>query len=127
MTEFYNSTVSGAHMTAGTDETIRVAELSALVEMALGHPLDQETFQALATVQAALWSVRTALTKRLQNGELSPNQFLDQMDSSLRSAMEQSRVLLGDERFEMIFGHAGEHPEGLINATTFMERTIADA
>jgi hypothetical protein len=127
MTELYNSSVSEARMTAVTEEATRLTELSALVEMALGHPLDQETFRALSSIQTALWNLRTALTTRLNNGELTPNQYLVQLDASLRSAMEQSRVLLGDERFKMIFGEAGEHPERLINATTFMEQTIADA
>jgi hypothetical protein len=127
MTEFYNSTVSEARMTTVTEEATRLTALSTLVEMALGHPLDQETFQALSSIQTALWNMRVALTTRLNNGELTPNQYLLQLDASLRSAMEQCRVLLGDQRFGVIFGEAGEHPEVLINATTFMEQTIADA
>ena len=127
MTEFYNSAVSDGRVKSATEEAARLTELSALVGVALGHPLDQETFQALSSIQTALWNVRTALMGRLHSGELTPNQFLNQMDASLRLAMEQSRALLGDERFKLIFGEAGEHPEGLINPTTFMERTVADA
>jgi hypothetical protein len=122
-----DSVSGGARMTAVTEEATRLTELSALVEMALGHPLDQETFRALFSIQKELWNLRTALTTRLNNGELTPNRYLVQLDVGLRLAMEQSRVLLGDERFKLIFGEAGERPESLINATTFMEQTIADA
>jgi hypothetical protein len=159
MVEFYNSAVSEGRMKSATEEAARLTELSALVEIALGHPLDQETFQALSSIQIALWNVRTALMGRLHSGELTPNQLLNQMDASLNLAMEQSRALLGDlhsgeltpnqllnqmdaslnlameqsrallgdERFKLIFGDAAEHSEGLINPTTFMERTVADA
>ena len=41
-------------MTAVTEEATRLTELSALVEMALGHPLDQETFRALFSIQKEL-------------------------------------------------------------------------
>ena len=34
--------------------------------------------------------------------------------------MERSRSLLGDERFDAIFGEAGKHPDGLADRDTFL-------
>ncbi len=43
-------------MTTVTEEATRLRELSTLVEMALDHPLYEETFRALFSIQTALWS-----------------------------------------------------------------------
>jgi hypothetical protein len=127
MIGFYNLAVSTGRTTSGAEEGTQLAELSAMIEMALGHPIDGETLRALRAIQAELWRSGSELVRRLHGGELDPDQYLDQLHASIAGAMSQSRSLLGEQRFEIIFGDAGKNPEELINRTIFMERTIADA
>jgi len=127
MIGFYNLAVSAARMTSVAEENTQLVELSAMVEMALGQPIERETLEALQAVQRELWRSRSELVRRLHAGELTPDQYLDQLHASIATAMGQSRSLLGEERFQIIFGEAGKNPEGLVNRTIFMERTIADA
>jgi hypothetical protein len=127
MIGFYNAAVSTIRTTTAAEEDAQLAELSALTEMALGYPLDRDTLRALRDIQAELWRSRSALVARLHNGELTPDQYLDQLNGSIRLAMGKSQYLLGVERFRKIFGDPGENPEGLVNRYTFMEQTIADA
>jgi hypothetical protein len=120
----YNSTVSS---TVATQEASHVAELAALVEMALGHRIEKTTLKSLATIQADLRRTQSQLARWLDTGRVTPDQYLDMLNTTLRAAMEQSRILLGDERFQVIFGEPGKHPEGLVNRATFMEQIASEA
>jgi hypothetical protein len=117
--DVYNSTVLTARATAAAEEATQLAELSALLEMALGRPADQATLSAFQRIQDELRSAQSELVGRLHKGELAPDQYLDRLNASLRRAMERSRSLLGDQAFQEIFGESGRHPEGLINRYTF--------
>jgi hypothetical protein len=122
-----DATVSGGHMVSGSQQNSQLAELSAMVETALGYRIDQETIVALFAIQTDLQRADSISVARLEAGEITPDQYLDQVNANLQSAMNQSKALLGEQRFQAIFGEAGDHPEGLIHRYTFMERTIADA
>jgi hypothetical protein len=122
----YNVRVTTVRAAVIAEEVTQLAELSAMIEMALGRPLDQTTLSALLAIQTVLRQTQSALVSRLQNGELTPDQYLDQLNSTLKLAMDETRLLLGDEGFQAIFGEAGRHPAGLIQRDTFMERTITD-
>jgi hypothetical protein len=122
-----STAVLGGHMDSGSQQNTQLAELSAMVEAALGHRMDQETLFSLFAIQTDLQRADAISVARLEAGEITPDQYLDQVNASLRSAMNQSKALLGEQRFHAIFGEAGNHPEGLIDRYTFMERTIADA
>jgi hypothetical protein len=104
-----------------------LAELSALVEMALGHPIEPETLATLRAIQVELWNARSDLVTRLHDGEITPDQYLERLHDAIRGAMSRSLSLLGEERFQRIFGESGRNPEGLVNRNIFMEQTIADA
>jgi hypothetical protein len=116
--DVYSSAVSTARGTASAEEDTRLAELSALLEMALGHPVDQPTLSALHEIQTELRRAQSELVVRFDSGELTPDRYLKLLNDTLRSTMERSRSLLGDERFQAIFGEAGRYPEGLINRYT---------
>jgi hypothetical protein len=102
-----------------------LAELSALLEMALGHPADQATLSGFQRIQDELRSAQSELVGRLDKGELAPDQYVDRLNAGLRLAMERSRSPLGDQAFQAIFGESGRHPEGLINRYTFCVGTRA--
>lgn len=86
------------------DEARRLSELSALVHLGLGHPLDARTFQRIAVLQSALQARQTALASALQATRLSPENYLDQLQSALAEWARQTESALGRERFVAIFG-----------------------
>jgi len=120
----YNSMVSSMvstnHNTGVSAEAVELDELSALVEMGLGHPLDPPTLNALFVIQTALRKDQSGLVTRLDAGELTSHQYVDQLTLILQSAMAESQKLLGDERFRLIFGEAGRHPESIIDRDRFV-------
>jgi hypothetical protein len=119
----YHRAVSAAHAASASEEARRLAELAALVEMALGEPLDRSTFDALAAIQAGLWRTRTDLSASLEAGAMTSQTYWARLNSALQSAMDQSRSLLGEKRFQAIFGDAGRHPEGLVHRETFLAQS----
>jgi hypothetical protein len=113
----YNSPVSNTVATEGPN----VAEFLALVEATLAYRVDQPTLAKLAAIQANLQHTQAEIASWLDAGEIKPEQYLELLNTLLRSAMEQSRILLGDERFYAVFGEAGKNPEGLVDRATFLE------
>jgi hypothetical protein len=121
----YNLMITTAPMAIPAEEEVtQLAELSAMIELALGHPLDQVTLGALLEIQTVMRQTQSVLVARLQNGEITPDQYLAQLNSSFKLTMDETRLLLGHERFQAIFGEAGRHPEGLIDRDRFMERKL---
>ena len=105
------------------EESIRLAELSATIEAALGYPLDKETFNALADIQMRLQRTQIDLALRLDRGLISAEEYLRVLNMAVRSAMAESRMLLGEGRFHAIFGKAGHWPEGLIDKEKFLSKS----
>jgi hypothetical protein len=115
----YDQAVSGPKVTAENGETSRLNELAALVEMALGRPLDAPTFQALAIAQSELWKSQENLETMLQRGDVHPEDYLKRLNSAIEHSMQLSLRVLGRERFDAIFGEAGRHPEDLVDRAIF--------
>jgi len=40
--------------------------------------------------------------------------------------MDRMRAALGEERFNVVFGEAGRHPEGLVDRSTFMNAIASE-
>jgi hypothetical protein len=119
----YDRSVSRAH-TAPTDEgSIRLSELSALVQMRLGEPLDPATSKNLARIQEDLWRRRADLVAALASEVLKPEEYLARLNEALCVAMDRSRALFGQECFRAIFGDVGLNPEA--DRETFMAQVSA--
>jgi hypothetical protein len=118
--DIYNKAISMAHASTDNEKLRRSAELAALVEMGLGRSLDEATFNELKKIQSNLWDTQTELNARLEAGTLSPEAYLSRINAALKTSLENSQSLLGDEQFDAIFGDAGRHPEGLIDRDTFL-------
>jgi hypothetical protein len=122
MIDLYNSRVTSSRPTANTEEATQSDDLSALIQMALGYPLDDETFAALLAIQRELWNNKNNLAMRLQNGQLRPEDYLSQLNETIKLAMDKSCRLLEDERFQRIFGEPGRFPEGLVDPAIFLSQ-----
>lgn len=70
-------------------ETARLADLAALVQLGLGHPLDADTFDAVANIQ-----------KHLQEAGGTKGFH----DPSVSRYFQQMEDVLGTERYSLIFG-----------------------
>jgi hypothetical protein len=116
----YNRAVSAAHSAGTDDDTVRRAELSALIQACLGHSIDQQTFDRLANAQARFQIEQARLAERLDAGVLTPEDYLLGLNNRLRRWRDRSRSILGRENFSAIFGEAGEHPGTLVDRETFL-------
>jgi len=98
-----------------------MGELSALVKATLGDSIDERTVDALVHTQAAMKRGQAHLVHLLDTHEISPDDYLIRLNALLRMWMEHSEKLLGTERFHIIFGEAGDHPEDLIDVEAFFQ------
>ena len=117
----YNRKVTAAYTQGETMESTRMAELSALAEMALGEPLDRETLAALFAIQSDLQRAESGLEAKFDAGEMTPDQYLQRTDAEFLVAMKRSQELLGHERFRVIFGDEALRPEGMTDRDAFMK------
>jgi hypothetical protein len=107
-------------------EMNRLTEISALAEMALGHPLDTSTRRSLQRIQRDFTRRQARLVHNLDSDIVTAEEYLGQLNALLRSMMDRTQALLGDERFNAIFGEAGRYPEGLVDSGTFREAVASD-
>jgi hypothetical protein len=107
-------------------EMDRLTEISALAEMALGHPLDASTRRSLQKIQRDFTRRQGRLVHNLDLGIVTSEEYLGQLNALLRSMMDRTQALLGDERFNAIFGEAGRYAEGLVDRGTFMEAVASE-
>jgi hypothetical protein len=117
-----HSVVSNYVFAQGAQRGGEVLDFSAIAEATLGHPLEERARAQLQVIQAELRGAQFELIRRLQCGEITPDQYLGNFNNVLRSAMEKCRDLLGDKLFRDIFGEAGLHPEGLVDKNAFTEQ-----
>src|SRR5260370_807296 len=82
----YNLTPS----TTTAQEVPPVAELRALIESALGHPIEKATLKGLVTVQADLRRNQSQITRWLGSAERTAEQYLELVNTAVRSAIEHS-------------------------------------
>lgn len=104
-----------------------MAKLAALAEMALGHPLDQRTLESLLAIQETLRIAQSKLVQLFDAGELTADEYLIRLNAILEKAMQDNRTLLGDERFQAIFGDAGRYLEGLVDQKIFQAHAARKA
>jgi hypothetical protein len=103
-------------------ERVRLAELSALVELGLGRPLDRERFNALAAIQHDLRKAQEALADDLENGKITPEAYLGMLGKTLTQTMHRSEELLGHDNFKAIFGEPPHTSENLIDSEVFFKQ-----
>jgi hypothetical protein len=118
----YDRAVLMANQNDRDDEKVRLAELSALVELGLGTKLNVETFSKLAEIQFSLRQEQKKLATILQDGKITEKQYLGYFNSALSNAINQTQKLLGPDRFKAIFGEAGYQPEQLIDPEIFLNQ-----
>jgi hypothetical protein len=114
-----------AKLRNGTDGegATRLAELGALAELGLGEALDARKLAALALIQSELQSAQQRLKGMLDDGQITPPDYLKLLNATLAKSMERSLSLLGVGTFNAIFGDTGHDPEGLIDAEMFLQKT----
>jgi hypothetical protein len=107
-------------------ERTQLTEILALVEMALGQRLETPMRQSLQRIQRDFLRRQARLVRNLDLGIVAPEEYLKQLNTLLRSKMDRTQVLLGDERFKSVFGEAGRNPESLVDRSTFMDAIAAE-
>jgi hypothetical protein len=107
-------------------EMNQLTEISVLAEVALGHPLDAPTRRSLQKIQKDFSRRQARLVHNLDLGIVTSEEYLGQLNALLRSMMDRTQALLGDERFNAIFGEAGRYPESLVDRRTFMEAVASE-
>lgn len=107
-------------------EPTQLTEFLVLAEGALGHHLDEPTRRSLRKIQRDFSRRRAQLVRVLDLGVVAPEEYLDQLNALLKTMMDRMRAALGEERFNVVFGEAGRHPEGLVDRSTFMNAIASE-
>jgi hypothetical protein len=110
----YSATQSGK-------EPTQLTELLTLAESALGRRLDEPTRRSIRKTQLDFSRRQARLIHILDLGIVTPEEYLDRFNVLVESTMDRMRDALGEERFGIIFGEAGRHPESLVDRSTFMD------
>lgn len=119
---------SGVHKTPRSGmELTQLTEFLVLAEGALGSQLDQDTRRSLRKIQRDFLRRQAQLIRILDLGVMPPEEYLDQFNALLKTMMDRMRVTLGEERFNIVFGEAGSHPEGLVDRSTFMDAIASES
>lgn len=100
--------------TLNEEENIQLAELAALVETALGQPLADSMLRELAAIQADIRNAYARIDRQFEEGTLTSEDCLNQLEAVIVKSMERCVLLLGDAKFDAIFGEAARHPKDLI-------------
>lgn len=104
---------------------MREIEFMALAESALGGQLDEGIRRALRRIQRDSSRRQTQLVHVFDLGAMPPDEYLDQLNAILKNMMDQMLIVLGEERFSVVFGEAGRHPEGLVDRGAFINGALA--
>ena len=109
-----------------TMEPTQLTEFLMLAEGTLGHHLDEPTRRSLRKIQRDFSRRRAQLVRVLDLGLIPPEEYLDQLNAVLKKMMDRMRAALGEERFNVVFGEAGRHPEGLVDRSAFMDAIASE-
>jgi hypothetical protein len=114
------------HIPQSSMEMMQLTEFLALAENALGNRLDEGTRRSLRKIQRDFIRRQTQLARVLDLEAMSPEEYLGQFNALLKTMMDRMRATLGEERFNIVFGEAGRHPEGLVDRDTFMDAVASE-
>jgi hypothetical protein len=105
---------------------MQLTEFLALAEGALGHRLDERARRSLRKIQTDFRHRQEQLVRVLDLNAVTPEEYLDQFNALVKATMDRMRAVLGEERFNIIFGEVGRHPEGLVERSTFMDAIASE-
>lgn len=97
-----------------------------ITEMAISRDVtltEDEAAQMLA-LQTILRGKRDETIRRLDEKEIAPEAYLDEIADATKHFTESARILLGEERALLLFDgpEVLEHPENLIDRKVFLEQ-----
>jgi hypothetical protein len=110
---FYAFSVGSTNLmnltTIGGDQPDRRSELLWLLSESLGHPVDDQTLEGLAEMQAWLQSQQRELVRLIMSNEINRETYLSRLDDALRAAADRGETLLGHDDFHKVFGEFRVH------------------
>jgi hypothetical protein len=119
--QWNRSSSSGVSYVSQSDVEQILTEFLKLAEESIGRRLDPSTRRSLRRVQKDYSARQQRLVHALDVGALGPEEYLDRFNALLKTMMDRMRVILGEEQFLIVFGDAGNHPEGLVDRGMFMD------
>jgi hypothetical protein len=107
-------------------EPTQLTEFLALIEDTLGGRLDKDTRRPLQKIQKDFIRPQARLVHNLDMGIVGQEEYLGRLNALLTSMMDRMRAVLGEGRFEIVFGEGGRHPQDLVDRRTFLEAVAAE-
>jgi len=96
--------------------------LAAMLEAGLGRVPDGLELDTIAAAQKQMWKTIGSLEIGLRNGDLTADDHRKRLDSAINLAMLLCVNVLGQERFDTIFGQAAADRDGPANREAFLSR-----
>jgi hypothetical protein len=107
------------NLTEGSgDQPDRRSELLWLLREGLGHPVDDQTLNELAEMQAWLQFQQRELVRLFMNREIGRETYLSRLDVALKTAVGRGETLLGHDDFHKVFGEF--RVDNIIDPNIFM-------
>jgi hypothetical protein len=107
-------------------ERNQLTEFLSLVESALGHRIEEPARRSIQKIHKDFVRQQTGLVHVLDLGIVDHEEYLRKLNLLLNTMMERMRISLGEERFNIVFGEAGKHPETLVDPDTFSEAIASE-
>jgi hypothetical protein len=121
----FNSRITAIHATNGTSDKqpidIRHEEFQTMADVFLGEDYDQDKLSQVENLQIELHQGRAELYKKLRTNELSPEEYVDSVNTLARDTFLLSENILGTQDFISLFGAPPSEMSGFIDKEMFLQ------
>lgn len=105
----------------GPTRDTRHEEFQAMADVFLGSDYDRVRLERVESLQVTLDRDHASLLRRLDAGELSPEEYVEAFNGKLSSMFEWIEKTLGADDFVKLFGAPPNELGGFIDKETFLQ------
>lgn len=99
---------------------VRHEEFQAMADVFLGKNYDRGKLGAVERLQVSIGKMQAKLSAQLDEGKLTPEQYVDQFNDELAETFENIERILGTDDFQRLFRVPRDQLGGYIDKETFM-------
>lgn len=100
---------------------IRHEEFQAMADVFLGAGFDQAKLKQVEDLQTALHKGQAELYKKYGTGEVSPERYVEVVNTLIDDTFKECEKILGPEDFLKLFGAPRSEIAGFIDKETFLQ------
>jgi hypothetical protein len=121
----FDRRITEIHATNGTGDKqpidIRHEEFQAMADVFLGEDYDQDKLSQVENLQIELHQGQAELYQKLNTDELSPEEYVDSVNTLIHNTFLRSESILGTQDFISLFGALPADMSGFIDKEMFLQ------